>query len=234
MYSFYLHNVLLPIAPGKLDMKFKSRNETIELLNDSEVSVLKNPSLISISFELILPNTQYPFALYKDGFKRADYYIDKFNKFKTDKKPIQFIVIRTLPNGTPIFNTNIKVSFEDYAMSESASDGFDVTVSVNLQQYKEYGTKKVKIEKVKVEEQETKVEVKEERVKEPAIIGIGSDVIVNGRLHRDSYGSRPGQTRTEYKGKVNLINEKGSHPYHITTPEGSWLGWVTKESVRGI
>ena len=232
MYSFYLDNVLLPIAPGALSMQFKSRNETIDLLNDSEVSILKNPSLISISFDLLLPNVKYPFAVYKDGFKKADYYIDKFNKFKTDKKPIQFIVIRTFPNGTPIFNTNIKVSFEDYSMSEDAKEGFDVKLSINLQQYKEYGTKKVKIEKVKAEE--TKVEVKEERVKDSSNIGIGSDVILNGRLHRDSYGSRPGQTRTDYKGKINLINEKGSHPYHVTTPEGSWLGWVTKESVIGV
>ncbi len=41
---------------------------------------------------------------------------------------------------------------------------------------------------------------------------IGSDVIVNGRLHRDSYGKGPGQTRTNYKGKINLINEKDHIP----------------------
>ena len=65
-------------------------------------------------------------------------------------------------------------------------------------------------------------------------IGIGSDVIVNGRLHRDSYGSGPGQMRTNYRGKVNFINMKGSHPYHVTQPDGGWLGWVTASSVRRV
>ena len=65
----------------------------------------------------------------------------------------------------------------------------------------------------------------------PAEITQGCTVILNGRVHRDSYGSNPGKTFSNYKGKVNLINTKGTHPYHVTTPEGSWLGWVTKESV---
>ena len=47
----------------------------------------------------------------------------------------------------------------------------------------------------------------------------------------DSYGAKPGKTFTNYKGKVNFINKKGTHPYHVTTPSGGWLGWVTAGSV---
>jgi hypothetical protein len=65
----------------------------------------------------------------------------------------------------------------------------------------------------------------------PTNITIGSIVILNGRVHRNSYGAKPGKSFTNYKCKVNLINKKGSHPYHVTTMSGGHLGWVTKESV---
>ena len=234
MYSIYLDKILLPIAPSKIKIGFSSQNKTLNLINDGEINILKDPGLLDIEFDAMLPNTKYPFSIYKDGFESADKFIDKINKLKTDKKPFQFIVTRTRPDGTPLFNTNIKVSLEEYEINEDAEEGFDVILSIKLKQYKPYSTKKIKIEKSKDEDNKQEAKVEEEREADESKIMIGSDVIVNGRLHRDSYGKGPGQTRTNYKGKVNLINEKGSHPYHVTTPEGSHLGWVTKDSVKGV
>lgn len=234
MYSIYLDKILLPIAPSKIKIGFSSQNKTLNLINDGEINILKDPGLLDIEFDAMLPNTKYPFSIYKDGFESADKFIDKINKLKTDKKPFQFIVTRTRPDGTPLFNTNIKVSLEEYEINEDAEEGFDVILSIKLKQYKPYSTKKIKIEKSKDEDNKQEAKVEEKREADESKIMIGSDVIVNGRLHRDSYGKGPGQTRTNYKGKVNLINEKGSHPYHVTTPEGSHLGWVTKDSVKGV
>ena len=230
MYSFYLDRILLPVAPSKLSIGFKSHNKTLNLMNDGEINILKDPGLLDISFDVLIPNTKYPFSIYESEL--ADKYIEKINKLKTDKKPFQFIVTRTKPDGIPIFNTNIKVSLEEYEMSEDAEEGFDIMLSIKLKQYKVYSTKIVKIEKAK--EDTPKVEVIQERESDPKEIMIGSDVIVNGVLHRDSYGKGAGQSRNNYKGKVNLINKKGSHPYHVTTPEGAWLGWVTEGSVKGV
>ena len=53
-------------------------------------------------------------------------------------------------------------------------------------------------------------------------------------MYRDSYGNGPGQMRSTYRGKINFINMSGSHPYHVTTPSGGWLGWVTADSVQGV
>ena len=234
MYSIYLDKVLLPIAPKSIKIGFSSQNKTLNLINHGEINMLKDPGLLDIEFDAMLPNTKYPFSIYKDGFESADKFIDKINKLKTDKKPFQFIVTRTRPDGTPLFNTNIKVSLEECEINEDAEEGFDVILSIKLKQYKPYSTKKIKIEKSKDEDNKQEAKVEEEREADESKIMIGSDVIVNGRLHRDSYGKGPGQTRTNYKGKVNLINEKGSHPYHVTTPEGSHLGWVTKDSVKGV
>jgi LysM repeat protein len=55
------------------------------------------------------------------------------------------------PNGKSIFNTNMKVSLEDYEIKEDAKEGMDVVVSFNLKQYRDYGTKTctIKIETTK-------------------------------------------------------------------------------------
>ena len=230
-YYFYLDKMLCPIAPSKLQLKIQNENKTLTLINEGEVNILKKAGLTDISFDLLLPNVKYPFATYKSGFVSAKGFLGQLEKMKTDKKPFQFIVTRTFPSGKMIFDTNMKVSLEDYQIKEDRKEGFDVVVSVKLKQYKDFGTKTCNI---KFKDTKPKAEVKKERPSNPKNIGIGSNVIVNGRLHRDSYGNGAGQTRTNYRGKVNFINMKGSHPYHVTTPDGGWLGWVTASSVKAV
>lgn len=140
-YHFYLGKMLCPIAPSKLQLKIGNKNKTMTLINEGEVNILKQAGLTSINFDLLLPNAKYPFAIYKEGFVGAKYFLDELEKLKIDKKPFQFIVTRTFPNGEMLFDTDMKVSLESYSITENAKEGFDVMVSVQLKQYKDYGTK---------------------------------------------------------------------------------------------
>lgn len=231
-YDFYLKDCLLPIAPDKLQIKVNNANDTLTLINEGEINILKTPELTDIEFECRIPQVKYPFAVYKSGFKGAPYFLSFFEGLKTGKKPFQFIVSRAMPNGKVLFSTNMKVSMEDYKITEQAKDGFDLTVKIKLKQYRDYGTKNVKIKS------NGNAVVNGTRAASTVCssnpITVGSDVIVNGRLYGSSYGDAPGQTRSNYRGKVNFINLKGSHPYHVTTPEGGWLGWVTKDCIKGV
>lgn len=234
-YDFYLGKCLLPIAPAKLQIKINNNNKTLTLINEGQINLLKMAKLTDIEFECDIPQMKYPFAVYKEGFKDAKYFLDHFEKLKSEKEPFQFIVCRTTPSGKPLFSTNIKVSLEDYSVSESAENGFDLTVKIKLKQYRDYGTKTVTITAVNtVPKAQTNAQRAPSTTQESKPIGIGSEVIVNGRLHGSSYGDAPGQTKTNYRGKVNFINLKGSCPYHVTTPEGGWLGWMAKDSVKGV
>lgn len=177
-YYFYIDGVALPITPSKLQLKIKGNNKTITLINDGEVNLIKTPGLTEVSFECMLPMmNDYPFTnpgLAKEllkyqnwGKKRnpkadkeskiapteitAKSYLDKFENLKNSKKPFQFIVSRCSPKGTPLFDTNIKVSLENYEISEDANDGFDIMVNVNLLQYEDYGTKRIIIKKSKTD-----------------------------------------------------------------------------------
>ncbi len=64
-------------------------------------------------------------------------------KGTTKGEPFQFIVAR-IGEGlsvTNAYNTNLKVTLEDYSIIEDASNGLDIMVSVNLKQYVPYYTK---------------------------------------------------------------------------------------------
>lgn len=140
-YHFYMDKMLLPVPPEKLQMKIKNENKTYTLMNEGEINVLKTPGLTDIDFDIRLPNVEYSYAMYKSGFQRADYFLGKLEELKTGKKSFQFIVTRVLPNRKMLFDTNMTVSLEEYSVEENVKEGFDLTVSVKLKQYRSYGTK---------------------------------------------------------------------------------------------
>ena len=142
MYKFYLGGVLFPIAPEKVTTKIENKNITADLLAGGEVSIPKKPGLTEFSFDVLLPNNRYPFAIYKDKYRNAKYYLDKLEAWKKKKSKIQFILIRKTPKAN-LFNTNVKVTIEDYNIIDDVEEGTDITVSITLKQYVYYSTKKV-------------------------------------------------------------------------------------------
>lgn len=144
-YDVYLKKCLLPVTPEKLQIKVNNANKTVTLIDEGQINLLKKAELTDIEFECDIPQVQYPYAVYKSGFKGAKYFLDYFEDLKSKQKPFQFIVSRTLPNGKVLFSTNIKVSMEDYKLTEQAKNGFDVTVKIKLKQWRDYGTKTVNV-----------------------------------------------------------------------------------------
>ena len=159
-YLFYFDKVLLPIAPSSLDIKVNSKNQTYTLINDGEINILKQAGLSDVSFDVLLPQVRYPFAQYKSGFQSASYFLDVFEKLKTSDDPFQFIVTRAFPNGDMMFDTNMKVSLEDYTIGEDTANGLDLVVKIKLKQYRDYGTKTANIKFV---DNKPKASVKKKR-----------------------------------------------------------------------
>ena len=168
-YDFYFDKVKWPVTPSKLQVKINGKNKTVTLINEGEINILKKAGLTDITFSVLLPNMKYPFANYDDGFKNASYYLDVLEKLKTqtdDKDnflPFQFIVSRALPDGTILFNTNIKVALEDYKISDDTKYGFDISVDITLKQYKTYGTKVVDISPPTLDQPKTTATVEPNR-----------------------------------------------------------------------
>lgn len=151
MYDVYLGKMLLPITPDKIITQINGKNETVTLIDEGEISILKEHGLSTVSFNALFSDFKYPFSQYPDGFHRAGYYLDELEKLKSKKKPFQFIITRKIPvNGNKTFkpyNTNLTVSLENYQIIDDARNGFDIEVQINLKQFKDYGTKTFKVEK---------------------------------------------------------------------------------------
>ncbi|EMJ6827233.1 TPA: LysM peptidoglycan-binding domain-containing protein [Clostridioides difficile] len=139
-YDFYLDGVQLPIPPPKLEVKVTNKNKTVDLINVGEVNILKKEGLSEISFEAEFTHNKLPF--YRGTFRDVQFFLSKLELLKTDCKPFQFIVSRQLGNKV-LFNTNIKVSLEEYNIVEDAENGSDVKVAIKLKQYRDYSTKKL-------------------------------------------------------------------------------------------
>ena len=141
MYDFYLGGVQLPVAPGELKISIANQNSSYVLIDQGEINLLKRAGLTEIEFECLLPQARYPFAVYAGGFKPAVYYLAHLEQLKVSRQPFQFIVSRAMPDGRVLFSNNIKVSLEDYTITENAKSGFDVQVKIRLKQYKDFGTR---------------------------------------------------------------------------------------------
>lgn len=158
MYSFYFGSMALPVTPQKLTVKIKGNNKTLTLVNEGDINFLRHPGLTEITFDAVLPMLgQYSFA---STYRRPDYYLDAFEKLMTNCEPFRFIVSRVSPSGKLLYDTNMKVSLENYTITEDATKGPDVTVAITLKQYISYSTKTVTVVKPKKEEKPKVTETK--------------------------------------------------------------------------
>jgi hypothetical protein len=146
-YFFFLDGVQLPVPPAKLQLKINNKNKALTLINEGEVNILKTPGLTEVSFQALLPNVQYPFAMYVDDFQKADYYLAKLESLKTSLQFFQFICCRMKPGSLDIlFDTNLTVTLEDYEIIEDAANyGFDAVADIKLKQYRPYATKTLNV-----------------------------------------------------------------------------------------
>lgn len=150
MYYFYLDNLQIPIPPKSLEISYSNKNETIDLLQTGEVTIPKPLGLTEYSFEILLPNSKYPFnQSILEKSKKAEYYANKIHGMKSAGNPVKFTVVRMKPNGEMLSMVTERVTIEELETKEDHDYGFDMYMSIKLRQWRDYGTKKLVIEENK-------------------------------------------------------------------------------------
>lgn len=150
MYRVFFGEVMFPVAPPFIEMVISGRNRTLSLVSGGEINILKHPELTTLRMELLLPSQVYPFAQYPDGFREAAYYLAELEKRILERKDFLLVITRDLPSGEILFHTSMPVSLEGYTILEDAEKyGLDIGVAVDLKQYRDFGTGKMKMEKQK-------------------------------------------------------------------------------------
>ncbi|NCU30387.1 hypothetical protein EOM57_01130 [Candidatus Saccharibacteria bacterium] len=224
--------VALPVNPQEIMLLREGNNETTEIVSLGEINMLKAPKLAGLSFECFFPpNADASYVLTKGDFRAPDFYIDFIEAIRKAKKPCRFIVSKT--------KINLLASIETFSYGIKAGPVGEVYYSLAIKEYVNYGVKEVKItdygaNRPKTKNVNTAVSVTKPTPPAPAKKSVyaGCTVIVNGQLHVNSYGAGPGQWRRGFRGKINFINLSGSHPYHVTTMDGGWQGWVLASAVE--
>lgn len=142
MYHVYIAGMELPVTPSKITATINNQNETVNLINEGEVNILKQPGLTSFSVPILLPAMPYTFS--NNSIDIATM-LAHLESLKVEKAVFPFIVSRVTPGGQLLHDTSLNVSLEDYNIVDDAKEGMDTTVTANFLQYRDWGAKTVKI-----------------------------------------------------------------------------------------
>lgn len=216
--------VQLPITPEDIEITYPGNNKTTDIILLGEVNLLKTRKLATFTIKSWLPDEDwYPGIRTTGKFKDSSYYVKFFEKIRDAKKPCWFFIYG--------LDFSMQVSIESFTKQRKGGEHEDLYYTLSLKEYKPFAVRE--LPQIIQEESEEVLESLDKKTPtlEPTDYTVGTTVIVNGTLHRDSYGSNPGKTLTNYTGRISLINNKGSHPYHIINASGGWLGWVNKDAL---
>lgn len=134
-YEVYIDDMLLPIPPQKIPIKYPGQNKTATLINGEEINIVRPPGLAEISIDVIIPQMNYPCAMWDGSVDDAEDFINRLQDLKESGDSFEFIVIRDS------FDTNMDVTLEDYKVSDDVKEGRDLVVSITMKEAKHYGTK---------------------------------------------------------------------------------------------
>lgn len=134
-YEVYIDDMLLPIPPQKIPIKYPGQNETATLINGEEINITRPPGLAEISIDVVIPQMDYPCASWDGSVEDAEEFISRLQDLKESGDTFGFIVIRDS------FDTNMDVTLEDYNVSDDVKEGLDLVVSLTMKEARHYGTK---------------------------------------------------------------------------------------------
>nr|WP_302549687.1 LysM peptidoglycan-binding domain-containing protein [Enterocloster clostridioformis] len=134
-YEVYIDDMLIPIPPQKIPIKYPGQNETATLINGEEINITRPPGLAEISIDVVIPQMDYPCASWDGSVEDAEEFISRLQDLKESGDTFEFIVIRDS------FDTNMDVTLEDYNVSDDVKEGLDLVVSLTMKEARHYGTK---------------------------------------------------------------------------------------------
>ena len=134
-YEVYIDDMLLPIPPQKIPIKYPGNNETVTLISGEEANIIRPPGLAEISIDIVIPQMRYPCAMWDGSISDAEDFITRLQELKESGDSFEFIVIRDT------FDTNLDVMLEDFKVSDDVKEGRDLAVSITMKEYRYYGTR---------------------------------------------------------------------------------------------
>ena len=142
-YQLLLDGVRMPIMPGEIRVRYRGRNERISMIGGGEITQIRQGEHAQISINLSLPRRLYPFAHYPHGFIEPERFLNHFLELRDHRRPFRFICSRQTADGRLLSDTNLRVTIEALDVIESAEDGDDLQVQLNLREFRDFATRRI-------------------------------------------------------------------------------------------
>lgn len=218
-YDVWFDNMLLPITPSAITYKINSKNETVSLINDGEINVLKPPGLSEISFDFIAPSIIYPWA--KSSWN-ARTIINQLARFKARLKPFPLRIIRMVPIGERAIDEGGNYNMYTRAAIQDELKRAEMSAADNSIHQDTLYT---------LFDQNLQVSLEDYTIKEDASnTGTDFTVSVNLKTYRD-YGSKVVMFSTDHKTATVTKHRSYDPPltrFDVTTLQGDTLGSISK------
>lgn len=118
--------IQLPVVPAGYSIKTDNNNASIIVESVGELTILGESKLSEIALTSFFPSQNYTFCTY-NGFPNPQEFVNKFETWRTSKKPIRLVM-----TGTPINDLFSIESFE-YGTNDGTQD---INFTLNLKKYK--------------------------------------------------------------------------------------------------
>ncbi len=153
-YDVYINNARLPFPPNNIEIKHKSRNETVDLAHGGEFNVIKFPGLAELTMNVIIPHKDSDLTK-QVKYTKARWFLDQRGwislldnlKTRNRKHIIELAIIRT---DDPIYdgmsNSVMYCTLEDYTIIEDAKNYRDLVIELKFKKYELTETLKVSLE----------------------------------------------------------------------------------------
>lgn len=126
----------LPVNPEQIETSSVQAIEKYEILKLGQIAVPTHMELKEYSFECELPYNQLHYIETPEEFYNADYYLNLFETWRKELRPIRFIASNGISD-----DINTLVLIEELTITENAGEEGDKYVSFSLVEYREFGKK---------------------------------------------------------------------------------------------
>lgn len=216
--------IYLPVPPESIEVDKGINNNTVEVIGLGEILEPGYANLKTLSIESFFPNSKNLPYVQPGSFLTPRQYMIWIEAWIATKKPARLIV-------TGLDTINLLVSPTDFKYEHRGGEHEDMYFTLDLSEYRDYSPKTVTIASGGGNQGSTSTN---------RGLTVGAECIVNGRLHRDSFGSAPGLTERNARRVITHIANGRPYPIHVALLGGTssestrfshWRGWVTRESI---
>ncbi|GAB2558167.1 LysM peptidoglycan-binding domain-containing protein [Gracilibacillus alcaliphilus] len=126
----------LPVLPSSVGLSIGNKNESIDISNLGEVTVIQEPSPKTVQFSSFFPAKSTPLVEYSSFPKPWDA-IQRIEKWQKSKKPLRLVVTKT--------KINIPVSIDSFNYQEEGGAVGDISYDLSLKEFKFVSVRKIKV-----------------------------------------------------------------------------------------